>query len=101
MPENSKVYSSEKCLENFARVNQIFNAIGFNEGIKTTIFRLLASILHLSDIQFGDGSDGTTQILKPFEKNIEIASKLMEISADGLKAALLFKTIKENKSEIM
>lgn len=101
MPENSKIYSTENCLENFTRVNQIFDAIGFNEDTKTTIFKLLASTLHLSDIQFGDGSDSTAQILKPFEKNIEIASKLMKISAGDLKTALLFKTIKDNKSDIM
>lgn len=71
------------------------------ENIKISIFQLLASILHLGNIEFEDTNDDEARILEPFERNVEFASRLLKLTSDELKGALLFKSIKDNKSEIL
>lgn len=101
MNRNLKIHSTESCLKNFAKADQIFGDFGLTENIKITIFQLLASVLHLGNIEFEDGNDGHAKILESFEKNLEYASKLMEVPYHDLKTVLLFKSMKDHKSEIM
>lgn len=101
MPENSEIHSTETCLKNFAKVNQVFETFGFSEAIKLTIFELLASILHLGNIEFEDNGDGHAKILEPSENNIKFASKLMKVPFNDLKTSILFKSMKDNNSEIL
>lgn len=102
MPERSahSFHATENCVSNFVRVDQIFNILGFSEGDKIAIFQILASILHLGNVLFGDTNNGYAQINESFEKNVEFASKLLNIPFDELKTALLFKSINDNKIEI-
>lgn len=83
------------------KLDKIFNAFGFPEDIKIIVFKLLASILHLANVEFGDGDAVQAKIFEKFEKNVDFASKLLKLPFDELKAALLFKSIKDNNSEIM
>lgn len=100
LPGSSQIHTTTNCSNNFSRVDQIFNTLGLPENIKISIFQLLASILHLGNIEFKDTNDDQAQILEPFERNVEFASKLLNLTSEELKAALLFKWIKDNKSEI-
>lgn len=99
--QKSEIHSTENCLKNFAEVDRIFNTFGLTGNIKFAIFELLASILHLGNIEFGNDSNGQAEILESFEKNIEFASKLMKVPSDNLRTVLLFKSMKDRESEIM
>lgn len=96
-----KIHSTESCLKNFAKADRIFSTFGLTENIKITIFELLASVLHLGNIEFEDENDGQAKVLESFEKNLEFASKLMKVPLHDLKTVLLFKTMKDQKSDIM
>lgn len=101
MPERSKLHTFQNCQLEFARVDQVFNALGFTEENKITIFKLLASILHLGNVEFGNGNDDRAQIMESSEKHIDFAAKLLDLSSHELKKALLERSMKDGQSEIV
>lgn len=61
---------------------------------------MLASILHLGNVEIEDGHDNEAQIIASSEKHIDFAATLLDLSPGELKKALLYKSIRDIGSEI-
>lgn len=86
--------------ENFARIDHILSILGIAKNEKNAIYKLLAAILHLGNIQF-EATDSGAQVIESTEEHVTIASKLMDIFPDKLKEAILFRSIDVAGSIIM
>lgn len=62
LPRNSDIHSTENCMKKFAKVDHIFTTLGLSENNKSRIYELLASILHLGNVEFRNGSNGQVEI---------------------------------------
>lgn len=85
------MHTAQKCAQNFAKVDGVFDTLRLTEDNKITIFQLLASILHLGNVVFEDENENKARIMKSSEKHIDFAAKLLSLSSEELKNALLSK----------
>lgn len=100
LPEQPKLQTTT-CSKSFQKVDQALNSLKLTEHNKVTIFKLLASIMHLGNVEFKDVVDYQAEIMELSAKHIDYAAKLLNITVDELKEALLYKKIKDGKSDIM
>lgn len=71
------------------------------EDKKNTIYKFLAAILHLGNLEFEvEGLDEGTHIVKTTENHLEIAANLLNLEAHELKNHLLCHAIQVGGSEI-
>lgn len=84
----------------FEQVDRTFDSLKFSESKKKTIYQLLAAILHLGEIKYKDGPDMQAQIVESSEQHILIAARLLNLSSDELKEALLFKVLSVGGTKI-
>jgi myosin heavy subunit len=74
----------------FAAVRHAMNVVGMTQEEQESIFRVVASILHLQNIKFKD-LDDATQVEN--DNPLAIAAELLRVDMEGLKNALMTKTI--------
>lgn len=102
LPEKPKKYACQNNAPDFARVDRIFGSLRFAEDKKITIYKILAAILHLCNIEFGNnGPDDEIHIIEATEHHIRIAADLLSIPADELENVLLCHTMQVHGSQIM
>lgn len=82
----------------FSTVDQILSSLEIADSGKSIIYKHLAAILHLGEIQFEqfetDSREFGAQIIKSTENHVHIASELLNIEPDELKQAIQFRTIR-------
>lgn len=85
LPEKPKNYAKD-----FAKVDQILDSLHFAEDKKITVYKCIAAILHLGNIEFeNNGTDGETYVIGTTEPHIRIAADLLDLPSDELKNELL------------
>lgn len=101
LPEEPKKYASQNDTRDFAKVDQIFGSLQFAEDKKITIYKILAAILHLGNIEFGNnGPDDEIHIIEATEHHIRIAADLLNVPANELENALLYHIMHVHGSQI-
>lgn len=90
------------CKSNFATIDHVFSRLRFSGDEKNTIYRLLAAILHLSSTEIGgkDFPDDEAYIIESTAHHIEIAARLLNVSANDLKRILLHSSVKFSNTTI-
>lgn len=99
LPKQLVHEAAQNMSENFIRVDNILSGLGITENEKSVIYEIIAAILHLGNIRF-EATDTGTQVIESTEKHVTIASKLMNISPEELKEAILFRSIEVPGSTI-
>lgn len=75
----------------FAVLDMALNRIGLNDKDRFEIYKTVAAVLHLGNIEFEDNPDdkrGGCRVVPAREKSLNIASKLLEIDPLDLRQAL-------------
>ena len=62
------LFTSQTNIERYHQLNAGFNLLGFQEDEVDTVYRILAAILHLGDLEFGevvshDNTDNKSRII--------------------------------------
>lgn len=83
----------------FKKIDQILTSLEITTIEREIIYKFIATILHLGNIEFDDGDLGT--IVKESTKiHISVAAQLLSLPSDELEKALLFRTIEVAGSTI-
>lgn len=77
----------------FTQVDKTFDSLEFTESKKKTIYQCLAAILHLGEIEYIDSPDMQAHIVESTAQHFTTAAKLLNLSPDELKEALLYKVL--------
>uniref|UniRef100_UPI003AABA897 unconventional myosin-Ic n=1 Tax=Centroberyx gerrardi TaxID=166262 RepID=UPI003AABA897 len=72
-------------------VMKALSIIGFTEGEVQELLNIIASVLHLGNIQFGEGEDGETRITT--DTQIRNLAKLLGVDGSALREALTHKKL--------
>jgi myosin heavy subunit len=72
----------------FAELMEALNTVGFSESEHEQIWAVLATILHLSNVEFEGGEESTVKQGPKGSEALAIAAQLLGVSDDGLAAAL-------------
>lgn len=87
----------------FTKVDQILSSLKISDNEKSVIYKHLAAILHLGEIQFetnaGD-SDSGAKVTKSTENHVNIASELINSKPQELLKAIQFGIIRVPGSTI-
>lgn len=70
----------------FDDLDQSLDNIGLVESVKYSVYKVLAAILHLCNLEFGEDVSQHAKILN--DDPLNTAAKLLELSSDELKHAL-------------
>eukprot|EP00752_Nemacystus_decipiens_P001923 g1852.t1 len=82
----------------FAELMEAFRVMGFEEEEKTNVFRMVAAVLALGDVDFverpdaGDG-ESLTALSEPSRPRLEAAARLLDVSPDRILNALTSRKI--------
>lgn len=94
MPKNVGYQNNE---QSFVSIDHIFSNLGISDDKKSIIYRFLAAILHLGNIEFGshDSADfgGGAQIIESTARHVEFAARLLNVSPDKFKWHLLHSSV--------
>lgn len=96
-----KHINGQNDVSGFKQVDQTFDSLKFTETKKMAIYQRLAVILHLGEIGFEDTFDMQTRIIESSEKHVILAAKLLKLSSEELKNALLYNIISVAGTDIM
>lgn len=96
---NSK--DSEKYMTDFEKIDHSLTSFGLDNETKTGIYKVLAAILHLGNIEFLDAGDNASAILESSLASCDHAAQLLSIKAQTLQTSFLKKKIKIMESEIL
>lgn len=83
----------------FEELDQYFNHIGLDKNVRESVYKVLAAILHLCNLEFHEDTSQNAKIL--YEVPLSIAAKLLKVDFNELKNALTirqFKTRAESSS---
>ncbi|XP_071951291.1 unconventional myosin-XVI-like isoform X2 [Antedon mediterranea] len=85
---DTKDLTSPKNVERFFGVRECLRLIGFTSDDEDNLFRILASLLHIGDIEFKklDNSDAAV-IINP--EVLDIVSEFLQVPAEDLEAAII------------
>lgn len=82
---------------NFGNLNRALDFIGIRDSAREDIFRLVAGLLHMGNIEIGeeDTSEGKTACIatEKAQQHLEYASELLGVSAEELSECMLMKRI--------
>lgn len=84
----------------FEEVDRILKSLVLDEKEKMTIYKLLAAILHLGNIEF-ISDESQAKVLESSGTHICTAAKLLNININDLEKSLLFHSIEVHGSVIM
>lgn len=100
--------SGEAVLKNdferrFADVDQTLSACGMDSDERLAVYKLLAAILHLGNIEFFEDEKAGCQITNSTESSLQNASELLCLHSVELKKNLLTRSFEliGNNSDIM
>lgn len=96
-PSRYRINQDQDYSQDFVNVDRILSAFGFVENKKIIIYQLLSAVLYLGNIQF---ADEPAQIIESTCYSIDFAAKLLRVSSDELKEALLYNSIPDAGSKI-
>eukprot|EP00741_Cyanophora_paradoxa_P012596 tig00020614_g12171.t1 len=77
--------------EEFQRVKGAMDRIGIGAGERTDAFRVLAGLLHLSNVTFKEGDKDDCQVENPDE--LQVAAELFKIDFESFKKTLITRTM--------
>lgn len=85
----------------FAEIDNIFNDLKFSELEKIYIFKRVAVIFQLRDVQFmHDTSNNEVAVKEPSRDNITLAAELLNLPQSDLNDALVNRTIIVSGNEV-
>ncbi|KAF3705915.1 Unconventional myosin-Ic Myosin I beta [Channa argus] len=96
---NSPRVSSISDKNNWKVVMKALLVIGFNEDEVQKLLKIIASVLHLGNIQFGEGEEGETYITT--ETPIANLAKLLGVDGSALREALTHKKLTAKGEEMI
>lgn len=101
LPEESKNTTSQSIVADFLKIDKIFGSLRISEVQKNTIYKFLAAILHLGNLEFDNNdSDDGAHIVGTSEHHIEIVANLLGLEAHELTNHLLCHAIQVAGSQI-
>ena len=95
----NNVEPNEKDKENWNMLIEAFNVFEIDESQRLQIFKILASILHLGNVEFTPDEDGKSYIID--DKPVEIVARLLELSEDKLDRTLCFSSMVVRNEKMM
>lgn len=102
MPDPTKYGTIQEFSQHFASVNTAFERLGFLGHQKAAIYRCLAIIIHLGNIEFEDENPNSAASVKESSNiHLQNATALMKLSSTTeLTNLLIFRSIDVCSSEI-
>lgn len=73
-------------------MDRALTSLSITKSERIVIYKFIAAILHLGNIEF-DGNDFECIVVEATEKHVCIAAKLLNLSPEDLKQAMLFRII--------
>ena len=90
-------------LNDFKCLEKAFYNFGVNEEVKWNIFRIVAAVLHLGNVEFEEAPEDTRgggRIAASSEESLNITASLIKIEATSLKQCLLTRIMQTSKGGI-
>lgn len=85
--------------DNFKRVDQVLTSLKLSEEERTIIYKYIAAILHLSNIEF-ESTDTGTNFSESTKEHVFIAAKLLNIKSENLEKVFLRKLFEAGNDKI-
>ena len=79
--------------QDFNEANQAFDEIGFSKDEQHSLYRIVAGILHLGNIDFVSNNDEETRIDPKSDSAFQFACELFGLRTEEFKQAMLFRKI--------
>lgn len=98
VPKQQK-QNSQVMFDHFKRVDAILTNLGITTTEKDIIYKIIASILHLGNIEF-ECADFGASVKGSTKLHVAIVAQLLGLSPDDLNNALLYRTIEVLGSKI-
>lgn len=90
---DNRGYNHSKNVVKFEAVDKSLHNVGLSKNDRMRIFKILAAILHLGNIELEENTDGKCQISDSSTGHFENAARLLEIDQKRLRAALFTRII--------
>lgn len=89
-------------VKDFKNLEKAFMNFGVCDEVKWNIFRIVAGVLHLGNIEFEDGDDtrGGCRISQSSEESLNLAASLIKIEASSLRQCLMTRIMQTSKGGI-
>lgn len=80
--------------DDFTAIDSILSELNFTHQLKFALYKLLACILHLGNIQFQENDDGDCNFANyPSQICFELCAELLQIETQTLKNALFHRRL--------
>ncbi|KAI3385801.1 hypothetical protein SNEBB_000842 [Seison nebaliae] len=86
----------------FWECDSAMSQVGLTADTKFLIYRTIAAILHLGNIQFDESDDSKdgSRIVDNSKESLELTAQMIDVSIDELKSRLIYRTISSGGTEI-
>lgn len=86
--------------DNFEKVDISLKSLGFDQETRTRVYKILATILHLGNIEFEDADSDSSKISSNSQASCDHAAYSLSLDRNELEKSLISRIIKIRESNI-